>query len=105
MPGIVLAWATGTGIIFYRTWKNDHAPALPGQLLAASFIFIACGLLADSARTSFLGSALAWGFDIAAFLNLAPGVTTGGATDGTGPSLTHEPAGEPAQTGTGGRTT
>jgi hypothetical protein len=87
VPGIVFAWAVGEGILVYRAYKQG-APPMPGQLLAASFLFIGCGLLADNASTSFLGSALAWGFDVAAFLNLAPSITTGGTTDGTGPGKT-----------------
>jgi hypothetical protein len=85
MPGIVLAWLTGEGIIAYRSVKQDgHAP-IPGQMIAASFVFIACGLIAEAPRAAFLGSALAWGFNIAALMNILPGIATGGTTDGTGP--------------------
>jgi hypothetical protein len=109
MPGIVTAWLVGEGLIFYRSWKQNSSLPPPGQLLAASAIFVMLGILADTGPSaSKLATTLAWGFDIAAFMNLAPSISTGGTTDGTGPSAgttTHEPAGPPARTGTGGRTT
>lgn len=77
MPGIVLAWAVGEGIIAYRAWKVTKAPPMPGQLLASSGLFVLLALLAEADRARFLASALAWGFDIAAFMNIAPAVITG----------------------------
>ena len=72
-----MAWLVGEGIIVYRQVKLNHAPPIPGALLASSGLFIMLGLLAtaDSART--LATALAWGFDAAAFINLWPQVTGG----------------------------
>jgi hypothetical protein len=77
MPGIVLAWLAGEGIIIYRSWKKDGRPPMPGQLLASSALFAALGLLAEAPNARFLAGALAWGFDIAAFMNLAPTILTG----------------------------
>lgn len=93
MPGIVLAWLVGEGIIVYRSFKQDHRAPVPGQLLGASAIFIMLGLLAEAPRATFLAGALAWGFDVAAFLNIAPGLLTG-ATN-TGPPKVHLPGGPP----------
>jgi len=75
--GLVAAWAVGEGIVIYRAWKQRKAPPMPGQLVATSALFVMLALLseADSARP--LAVALAWGFDAAAFLNLAPAVLTG----------------------------
>lgn len=83
MPGLVLAWLTGEGIIFYRSWKQDQRLPVPGQLLAASGVFILLGFLAQAPKAQFLASALAWGFDIAALMNVLPGAVTGGTTTGS----------------------
>lgn len=86
MPGIVLAWLVGEGILTYRSFKQDHRPPLPGQLLAASGIFIMLGLLAEAQQARFLAGALAWGFDVAALMNVLPQAVSGAtpkATSGT----------------------
>ena len=77
MSSLVIAWLVGEGILVYRSFqKYGHAP-LPGQLLAASGVFILLGLAAQSEKLTFLAGALAWGFDLAAFLNIAPALLTG----------------------------
>ena len=79
MPGIVMAWAVGEGIIIYRAVRKKHAPPMPGQLLASSGLFVMLALLADAGPGARgMAAALAWGFDAAAFLNLWPSVTGGG---------------------------
>lgn len=80
MPGIVLAWLAGESLIFYRTYKNDKRPPLPGQLLASSGVFAVLGLLGSAPSMTFVAGALAWGFDIAAFMNVAPEMFTGGSS-------------------------
>jgi len=79
MP-IVLAWLAGYGIIAYRTIHDDRRPPMPGQLLAASGVFIGCALLGEAPGAAGLAAAMAWGFDLAAFLNLAPALTGGKTT-------------------------
>lgn len=71
MGSFVAAWLVGAGIISYRSIKADHAPPLPGQLIISSGVFVLLGLLAEAEKARFLAQALAWGFDIAAFANLA----------------------------------
>jgi hypothetical protein len=80
MPGIVLAWLAGESLIFYRSFKNDKRPPLPGQLLASSGVFAVLGLLGSAQSMTFIAGALAWGFDIAAFMNVAPEMLTGGSS-------------------------
>lgn len=80
MPGIVLAWMVGEGIIVYRSVSKTHAPPMPGQLLATSGVFVLLALLSQAQQARFLAAALAWGFDVAAFMNLWPSVTGGGTT-------------------------
>ena len=79
MPGIVTAWAVGEGIIIYHSVHKRHAPPMPGQLLASSGLFVMLALLAEADGARGVAAALAWGFDAAAFLNLWPSVTGGGA--------------------------
>ena len=78
MPGIVSAWLVGEGIIFWRTWKTSRSFPVPGQLLAASFVFVMLALLAESDQARGLATTLAWGFDVAALLNVLPQVAVGG---------------------------
>jgi hypothetical protein len=82
MGGLVAAWAVGEGIIVYRAFKRTHAPPMPGMLLASSALFVMLGLLAESDTARPLAVALAWGFDLAAFMNLAPQITGGAAGAG-----------------------
>jgi hypothetical protein len=77
VPGVVLAWLVGEGIIIYRSYKQDHHPPMPGQLLASSALFAALGLVARNPQGAFFAGAMAWGFDIAAFMNIAPTILTG----------------------------
>ncbi len=105
MPGIVSAWLVGEGIIFWRSWKQGRHFPVPGQLVAASFIFAALALLAEAERARVLATTMAWGFDIAALLNVLPQIAVGG----TGPSAPTSPGGAPgspgsAATATGGGT-
>lgn len=93
MPSVVLAWLVGEGIIFYRSYKNDHRPPMPGQLLASTGLFAVLGVVARNPQGSFLAGAMAWGFDIAAFMNIAPSLLTGAtkqpaAAEGSGGKLT-----------------
>ena len=75
MGGLALAWAVGEGIVIYRQVRLNHAPPIPGALLATSGLFVLLALLAQAERARFLATALAWGFDIAAFMNVVPSVT------------------------------
>jgi hypothetical protein len=80
MGGLVAAWAVGEGIIIYRSFKQRKAPPMPGALLASSALFVMLALLAESDTARPLAVTLAWGFDLAAWLNLAPQITGGSAT-------------------------
>ncbi|HEV2241818.1 MAG TPA: hypothetical protein VGR98_12310 [Streptosporangiaceae bacterium] len=74
-----LAWLIGEGIIVFRSVRANHAPPMPGALIASSGIFALLALLAESDSARPLAIALAYGFDLAAFMNLAPSITGGGA--------------------------
>lgn len=85
MPGIASAWIVGNGIIFWRSWKADSRLPVPGQLIAANAVFVILALLAEADRVRFLATALAWGFDIAALLNVLPQIATGQTNTGPNP--------------------
>ena len=70
MGAFVMAWLVGEGIIVYRSVKQQKAPPGPGQLLLSSGVFVLLGLLAEAPKARPLAITLAWGFDIAAFMNL-----------------------------------
>jgi hypothetical protein len=72
-------WLIGEGIIVVRSVRSNHAPPMPGALIASSGIFALLALLAESDSARPLAVALAAGFDLAAFMNLAPSITGGGA--------------------------
>jgi hypothetical protein len=73
--GLVLAWLVGEGIIVYRSVRRDHSPPIPGALLASSGLFVLLAILAQADTARPVATALAWGFDLAAFMNLFPMVT------------------------------
>ena len=79
MGPFILAWLVGEGIIVYRSVARTHAPPIPGALLASSGLFALLALLAEAESARPVATALAYGFDIAAFMNLYPPVTGGGA--------------------------
>src|SRR5258708_4526453 len=70
MGPFLAAWLVGEGIIVYRSVKNQKAPPGPGQLLLSSGLFVMLALLAEAPSARRLAITLAWGFDIAALMNL-----------------------------------
>jgi len=70
--GLILAWAAGLGIIAWRDIAKNHGPPVPGQLLGASGLFALLGVLAEYPPATQAATLLAWGFDIAALLNILP---------------------------------
>src|SRR5258708_29225407 len=87
MGTFVMAWLVGEGIIIYRSIKQQKAPPGPGQLLLTSGVFVLLALLAEAEKARFLATALAWGFDAAAFMNIA-GSGTPKVSNGTWPPVT-----------------
>lgn len=70
MGPFLAAWLVGEGIIIYRSVKTQKAPPGPGQLLLSSGVFVMLGILAEAQQARPLAIALAWGFDIGAFMNI-----------------------------------
>lgn len=71
MGSILLAWLVGEGIIIYRSVKRQKSPPGPGQLLYSSGLFVILGILAESPKARSLAVTLAWGFVIAAYMDLS----------------------------------
>lgn len=67
LGGFVAAWLVGEGIIVYRSVRAKRPP-MPAALAASSGLFVILALLAEAAPT--LAAMLAWGFDLAAFMDL-----------------------------------
>jgi hypothetical protein len=95
MGPFIAAWLVGEGIIVYRSVKNQKAPPGPGQLLLSSGVFVMLALLAEVRSARSLAVTLAWGFDIAALMNLWG--TGGPKTVKQGPNTKHPAAWPPAQ--------
>lgn len=96
MGGFLAAWLLGESIIVYRGIRTTHAPPVPGALLASSALFALLALAAESESARPLATAVAWGLDLAAVLNLWPPVTGGAAKEATGTTQapgTHTAAG------------
>lgn len=70
MGPFIAAWLVGESIIVYRSVKRLKAPPGPGQLLLSSGVFVMLALLAEAPSARKLAITLAWGFDIAALMNL-----------------------------------
>ena len=70
MGPFIAAWLVGEGIIVYRSVKNQKAPPGPGQLLLSSGVFVMLALLSEAQSARRLAITLAWGFDLAALMNL-----------------------------------
>lgn len=83
MGGITLAWLTGLGIIVYRRVSKDHRPPMPGQLLAASGFFAILALLAEYPPARTTATLLAFGIDLAAYLEVP--IVTGGPSAAAAP--------------------
>ena len=98
MGPFVAAWLVGEGIITWRAVKSSKAPPSPGQLLVSSGLFVMLALLAESQKARTLAVTLAWGFDIAAFMNLYKvSANTGGTwPPALAPDTVIIPVGKPA---------
>lgn len=67
--GIVIAWFAGEAIITYR-WMKAGAPPTPGTLFMASGFFALCALLGEYPPARGAATLLAFGIDLAAFLQI-----------------------------------
>lgn len=90
--GLMTAWLVGEGLVTYRVVKAHQRPPTPGELLYSSGLFVLLGLLGEAYPG--LATLMAWGFDLAAFMNLAPQL--GGSAKGPVKSTAGTAAGSAA---------
>ena len=72
MGGILIAWLVGEGIVTYRSFKHG-APPTPGQLAAVSGFFVLLAVLGSYPPAKGTATAIAFGIDVAALLQILPG--------------------------------
>lgn len=76
--GLALAWLAGLGLITWRGIKASHKPVSPGQYAAASGVYVLLAFLAEYEPAAPVAVLLAWGFDLAVFLQVLPQEVSGG---------------------------
>jgi hypothetical protein len=74
--GVILAWAGGMGIIIWRAAVKEHRPPVPGQMLAATGLFVALAALAEYQPAASAATLFAFGVDAAILMQVLPGTTT-----------------------------
>ena len=73
MGGFLAAWLTGEAIYAWRSVRVSGKPPVPGAMLGISGLFMALAALADTIPAArFPATALAWGLDVAALMNVLP---------------------------------
>lgn len=85
---LTAAWLFGLGLITYRNIARNHQPPVPGTLLAASGLFALLALAAEYQPAAAPAALAAWGFDLAALLNLLPAGIAGPAKTTAGTANT-----------------
>jgi hypothetical protein len=82
VAGITLAWLIGETIIVWRSVGRNHRPPMPGELLGSSVFFALLAMLAEYPPARTTATLMAFGVDIAAWLQAplvtAPSTTTAG---------------------------
>jgi len=102
---LTAAWLFGLGLITYRNIARNHQPPVPGTLLAASGLFALLALAAEYQPAAAPAALAAWGFDLAALLNILPGNLAGPAKTTTAPAAKAPAAGPTGTTQAPGTTT
>lgn len=102
MGGITLAWLIGESIIIARQITRDKHPPVPGTLLASSGFFALCAIIAEYGPARPAATLLAFGIDIAAWLQMPyitpPSTSPGGGAKPAGPAgggILPTPTGQP----------
>lgn len=74
---LTAAWLAGLALITYRNVSRNHQPPVPGTMLAASGLFALLALVAEYQPAAGAAALAAWGFDLAALMNILPGNLAG----------------------------
>lgn len=98
IAGITIAWLIGETIIVWRSVSKNHRPPMPGALLASSGFFALTALLAEYPPARATATLLAFGIDIAAYLEV-PIVVGGQAGASTAAPAPTRPGPSPTPVG------
>lgn len=83
MGAFAAAWIVGQGIIAFRSVRNQGGPPWPGQMMMASGMYAVLALVATGGQgAQRLATLVAWGVNIAAFIQLFPLATPSQASKG-----------------------
>ena len=70
---ILAAWVAGLGLLTWRELQlSPWRPPPPGRYAAASGLYVLLGLTANWQAAAAPAAMIAWGFDLALFLQLLP---------------------------------
>jgi hypothetical protein len=97
--GLVAAWLLGTGIVVWRDVHVQHRLPAPGQLLGIGALFLGLAAVAEYTPAAGLATAVAWGLDVAALLNVLPEGLGGQISEA---QAAEQPRAAPAAGGAGG---
>ena len=70
--GLVAAWLFGTAIVIWRDVHVQHRIPAPGQLIGIGALFAGLAAVAEYTPAAGLATAVAWGLDVAALLDVLP---------------------------------
>ena len=88
----VMAWIVGIGIVGYRSLVKQKTPIWPGQVLAASGLYVGLAILAQYPPARATAAAFAWAVDAAVLLQILPGDTKQPSPAGWWPPTSMIPA-------------
>jgi hypothetical protein len=95
VAGITLAWLIGETIIVWRSVARNHRPPMPGELLGSSVFFALLAMLAEYPPARTTATLMAFGVDLAAWLQ-APLVTSPSTATASAPKQTTTKSPAPA---------
>jgi hypothetical protein len=72
--GLAAAWITAEGIVAWReVQKSPGRLPVPGAMLGVTGLYLVLAIAAGYGPAKFPVTALAWGLNVAGFLNVLPG--------------------------------
>jgi hypothetical protein len=95
VAGITLAWLIGETIIVWRSVTKQHRPPMPGELLGSAGLFALLALLAEYPPARTTATLMAFGLDLAAWLQ-APLITPASQSPSSTNPAPKAPAAGPA---------
>ena len=75
--GLALAWLAGIGLITWRGLKANRKPVSAGQYAAARGVYVLLAFVAEYEPAAPVAVLMAWGFNLAVFLQVLPQQVSG----------------------------